>query len=236
MGKSLVAPPGGGADFAKAPEGEWQARCWRVVQLGTHLNQKFGKRKPLVLINWELPQHIHQDGDYVGQPMVVGKRYTFSSHEKSGLLEDLQWWYGKKFNHAAIEAAGGFDLAKILGRPAMLTLEHNDKYVNVIGLSKLEDSEAPPAILEPFFFTFADATLEEWLQLSEGLQNMIRECDEWPELQKRLWPSESPGASDNFPPEDDDDDIPFMFPFGLGLLGLGGWASEALLPLSQMLA
>lgn len=231
---SLMAPPGG-ANFEKAPEGEHVARCQRVVQLGTHYNEKFGKRAPKVLISWELPMVRHKSGDYRGQPFVVSKQYTLSSHEKSALRADLEWWYGKKFNSEELERAGGFDLAKIVGREAVVTLEHNDKYVNVIAISRPEAGQVvPPAVLEPSLFSFAEATYSDWSRLTEGIQKWIRDCDEWPALESQLGLSGAPDYGEL--PADDDDDIPFMFPLGFGLLGLGAWAYEAVVSLSQMVA
>lgn len=207
---SLMAPVG--SSYTKVPVGNHFGRCYRVVQLGRQMNERFGKRQPKVLINWEIPDLRHQSGEFEGDPLTVGSQYTLSANAKARLRKDLEWWYGKRFDERKLEAAGGFDLKKILGRPGELTIEHNGEYVNVAGLSPDHEEQCGDAVLETMFFTFDTATHQEWSSLSEGLQKWIRQAEEWPQLASRLGihadPSGDPwsmGGSD----DNRDDDIPF---------------------------
>lgn len=88
-----------GGDFEKAPEGMHVARCVRLIDCGTHLDEKWGKKKRIGWVFFELPNAMmkpNKDGKEL--PFMVGKRYTLSHNEKALLRQDLESWYGKTFN------------------------------------------------------------------------------------------------------------------------------------------
>lgn len=178
-------------EFELCPAGSFVGRLFRVVDLGTHRDDKWQKLSHLVQFAWELPGKKMADG----RPYLVQKRYTLSHHEKSRLRIDLESWYAKKFNTAQLNKAGGFDLAKLVGRPALLTIAHSDdgKFANVVGISPLpEGVECPPAINPTFVFE-----IEQWGQPSAmaGLSDKQREfIGQAEELNKRQ--QREPGADE----------------------------------------
>src|SRR3990167_9161025 len=115
----------GGGDFEKAPEGMHVARCYKIIDCGTHINPTFGKKQRLAWIMFELPKALMTKGEYAGKPFSIGKRYGLSHNEKATLRYDLESWYGKRFDTAKLDAAGGFDLEKLIGPPAMLNIVHS---------------------------------------------------------------------------------------------------------------
>ena len=72
-------------EFPKVPTGVHNARCVRVIDLGTQRNDYGGNitYKRQVLIIWEVPDQISND-----VPMTISKFYTLSLHEKSTLGMD----------------------------------------------------------------------------------------------------------------------------------------------------
>lgn len=73
-----------------------------------------------VQIGWELINEKMEDG----RPFVASKIYTLSASQKSNLRKDLENWRAKKFTDEELET---FDLTKLLGVPAMLTMAETEK-------------------------------------------------------------------------------------------------------------
>ena len=126
---------GGGGDFEPVPEGTHKARCFQVIDLGTQPGSKmYPDHKHKVRIVWELPdEKIEIEGEQ--KPMTIGNEYTMSLHEKANLRRDLESWRGKVFTD---DELGGFDIAKLLGVPCLMTVVHKqsgDKtYANIKGV------------------------------------------------------------------------------------------------------
>ena len=191
----------GGGDFEKAPEGMHIARCYKIVDCGTHLNPTFGKEQRLAWVYWELPKTLMKNGEYAGKPFIIGKRYGLSHNEKSILRSDLESWYGKRFDTKALDDAGGFDLEKLVGRPAMVNVIHSEdgKYANVKSVNPLPDGiECPAPLNDVFVFSIADFDRAKFSKLSEKMQAFIMQSKEMSE------------PAPNHPPVGEmDDDIPF---------------------------
>lgn len=194
-----------GGDFEKAPEGMHMARCVRIIDCGTHLDEKWKKQKRIGWIFFELPNALMEPNEKnERKPFVVGKRYTLSHNEKAILRLDLESWYGKQFNTAELDKAGGFDLEKLLGRAAMLNVVYSEdgKYANIRSINPLPQGMDCPAQINPSFsFGINEIGTEKFSSLSERMQQYISES------QEAKGPPTKPDA--HTPPPDFDDDIPF---------------------------
>lgn len=191
------------ADFEKAPEGMHVARCFRVIDCGTHLDKKFGNKKRIGWVNFELPNALMQPNDKNHRaPFVVGKRYTLSHNEKALLRVDLESWYGRKFDTMELDKAGGFDLEKLIGRAAMINIVHNDKYVNIVSINPVPHGmDCPSPINEQFMFWMPeDFATPRFDKLSDKMKEYIRESFEAQNVDP---------AQVMHPPAAFDDDIPF---------------------------
>jgi len=192
-----------GGDFKIAPEGMHVARCFKLVDCGTHVNKTFGNLQHLGYIFWELPRCLIEDGEHEGQPYSVMKRYTLSHNEKANLRADLEGWYGKTFDTAALDASGGFDLNKVMGRPAMINVVHSDdkKYANIKSVNPLPNGmECPPAINPPFVYELMGGNITE---LSDKMQEFIKTAKEFDNKTETIL------SERDEMPTDFDDDIPF---------------------------
>jgi hypothetical protein len=61
----LVAKDKGGKGFDPVPEGTHNAVCYALIDLGTHLDEKFGNRNHKLVIIFEIPTErieIEKDG------------------------------------------------------------------------------------------------------------------------------------------------------------------------------
>jgi hypothetical protein len=119
--------------------------CDMIVDLGVQKSQ-FYDPKHQVYIRFALPDEtISIDGEE--KPMVCGKFYTLSLHEKANLRKDTENWRGKRFTEAELK---GFDLKQLLGAPCMIQIVHNDEGTrdNISGISKLPKGMAIPTLGE----------------------------------------------------------------------------------------
>ena len=159
-------------EYPKVPTGVHNARCIRVIDLGTQRNDYQGqitwKRQALII--WELPQQLSND-----VPMTISKFYTLSLHEKSNLSMDLVSWRGRPFTETE---KNGFDITKLIGIPCQLNVMHNEKgkekVSSVMPLSK--DGKIEDQILPSISFSIDDfqkGQRESFNQLSEGIRKMI---------------------------------------------------------------
>ena len=134
-------------DFEPAPAGPAAAVCIDVVDLGMR-DTPFGVKRKLRIV-WAIDKRMKSpDRKTLGKPYIVGKHYTWSLHKKSNLRIDLENWAGKKFKESAL-VKDGYDVERLLGKPAFLSITHNVKddgttYANVTALMPLPDGMHAP--------------------------------------------------------------------------------------------
>lgn len=200
----------GGGDFELPPEGYQKARCVRAIDLGTQESQWKGNisYKPQLQLVFELPEHLVEfEGE--SRPMLISKKYNLTFSKKATLRKDMESWYDKQFNDKDIEAAGGFDPSKVVGRPAKIRVVHNhnensgNTYANVDII--IPDDSVPDQIHESIVIDLDDLNMDHWNKLSEKMQAWIMKS---PEAQKLF---ETTGSSEPAPQQSTigDDDIPF---------------------------
>lgn len=203
-----------GGDFELPSEGMKLARCFKVVDMGTHLDPVFGKEIHKARIFFELPKVLYKDGPQQGQPMILNQQYSLSHHKKANLRLMLENWYGKRFDTKQLNEKGGFDLTKLIGRPGLLNIVHSEdgKYANIATVNPLpEGMECPPAIYEPFVFELDDFNPVKFAKLSQKMQDFIKESGEYIKLhtdREDIRPNgRGGGGGSGF--DDLEDDIPF---------------------------
>lgn len=195
--------------FEKPPEGYAKFWCIRVIDLGTQEGQWKGSttynRK--IWVQFELPEHMTE---FEGQtmPMVISRKYNLKFSQKADLRKDMESWYGKRFNDKDIEASGGFDPEKILGRCGKLQVVYSDdgEYANV-GVIIPEDEAGMPKRVHPLvFFDLDNFDKAVYDGMTEKMQDWIAKSPEYQAIA-----GTAPGTP---PPEQEalkitDDDIPF---------------------------
>lgn len=132
------------SDFPKVSEGVHIARCVRLIDLGTQLNERYGKYQPKVILGFEIPEEtIEIEG--VKKPLMISKEYTNNLGDKANLRKDLEAWRSKPFSD---EEARGFDLTKLVGKTCMLTVIHKESngntYANISSIAPLHKSLTAP--------------------------------------------------------------------------------------------
>src|SRR6056300_1545659 len=114
---SLIAKEDERRPKTMVPEGVHVARCYAVVDLGTHHETWKGQPKirRKVILSFEFPSQLHvfneEDGE---QPLGRSKTFTNSLGEKATLRKMLQSWRGRAFTQKELQ---GFDLSTVVGHP-----------------------------------------------------------------------------------------------------------------------
>jgi hypothetical protein len=183
---SLKAPVSGSGPRKLPKVGMQHGRCVVVLDLGTHIPPRFpltddGKQnwQHLVQIQFELDELMDFNGEKV--PMMATKRYTLSSGKKANLRKDLESWYGRKFSDEELKKAGGFDVEKLLGRPALLNIQHSDdgQYANIIAVNPpMSGAAVAPQHYPNRFFDLSKPDPDVWAQISNGTREFISKCKE----------------------------------------------------------
>jgi hypothetical protein len=182
-----------------------------VIDLGTHIDERFKNdkgepsRKHKIQIQWELPGSMME---YKGEqkPMMATKRYSLSVHEKASLRKDLESWYGKTFDDRELEAKG-FDVEKLLGRPALLNISHSEdgKYANIKSVNPpMKGVEQAPQLNASRLFDLDAPSAAVWATLSDKTREFISKCEEVKSGKAILPGNESAEAF-----RSTDEDIPF---------------------------
>lgn len=194
------------------PAGNYVARCYSMVHIGTVTEEILGESKTLnkVRITWELPTELRVFDESKGeQPMVISKEYTLSMHEKAALRKDLESWRGKGFTE---EQAKSFDITKLLGVSCMLNIIHKvsktgTEFATISGISGMPKGlECPKQVNPTFEWNFTDKWDEIALDgFPEFIKDKIKSSAEY-----RAMKSEIIDLSDNKEEfEDKNTDLPF---------------------------
>lgn len=188
----LVATAEGGGDFTPAPAGTFVARCVQLVDLGTQYSEFYKKAKYKVMLGWELPTEINDEDD--GKPFLVWKRYTMSLNEKAILCQHLEAWRGRKFTEAELAA---FNLRNILGKPCMITTQHDDSsgkrtYCNVVSVTAMpKGMDCPPQVHPTILFDIGEWDDAVFETFGDNLKKTIMES---PEAKARSAPKPPPAG------------------------------------------
>jgi hypothetical protein len=139
----LFASEGGSGTYELPEEGVFRGVCADVIDLGIRPGFE-GKPTHKLALVFQIDQ-IGKDG----KPLQVQQWMTLSMNEKANLRKFLESWRGKKFE---VGEAAGFDLLKLQGVSALLTLVHsrpnaqNKVYANIQSISPLMKGMEPLAV------------------------------------------------------------------------------------------
>ena len=102
--------------------GSIQGVLAEVVDLGIVTTEWKGEKRQVhrCMLTFEINETIERDGH--DQRMIVSRTFTASLNEKAALRHFLEGWRGKTFSD---EELAGFDLEKLVGINAILSLVHN---------------------------------------------------------------------------------------------------------------
>jgi hypothetical protein len=211
---AIIASSGGSSDFELAPAGNHVARCYRIVDMGSHKNS-YGNTLRKILVSWELHGEDDEGNALTmpdGKPLVISANYTLSLSEKATLRAVLESWRGKPFT---LQELSGFDITAVLGHWCMVTIAHetsqkNQKtYANVKSVAPvpavIKKNGLPDGVNKVCSLSLEPTTFDQALfdSLSDGIKKKIMESPEYKKLGAPSKPAESKQLADI------DEDVPF---------------------------
>lgn len=180
------------------PAGNYIARCYKMVEIGTVKTEWQGQEKELkkARFYWELPNEMRVFNPEKGeQPLSIDKEYTMSMGDKATLRKDLESWRGKAFTDAE---ATSFDVTKLLGVPCMLNIIHKTseksgkQYEQIASITPLPKGiDCPKQINPTFVLSYDNFDQSAFLALPEFIRKTMEESKEY----KHLFSGMSAGAS-----------------------------------------
>jgi hypothetical protein len=189
------------------PAGNYIARCYQMIQLGTIQENINGEIKKLhkVRIGWELPTETKVFKEENGeQPFVISQEYTLSLSENANLRKMLASWRGKDFTE---DEAKAFDITKLLGVPCMLNVIHKkskagNDYQTIASVTPMPKGvPCPESINKIQVLSFDKFDMDFFMSLPDFIKDKITSSDEY---KARVTPNEVETHSDNSV-----DDLPF---------------------------
>lgn len=174
---SLTAKNDGGERII-VPAGTYMARCYSIVDLGTQYSAKFGTWAHKVLLQFELPTEVMDDG----RPMAISSRYTISLNEKASLRHVLESWLGRSITPK--EEKEGFALGNMLGAPCLLSVIHADSngktYANIAGVMSVPKGTTVPDQVNPAIsYDIENGRDAVYAKLPDWIKNIIEESKEF---------------------------------------------------------
>lgn len=205
---AIIATSKGGGQRKLPPAGTHLARCYSLIDIGTQEGTFQGEIKTArkVRVSFELPNEQEVFAEERGkEPFTISREFTLSLHEKAGLRKVLESWRGRAFTAEELQK---FDLAKLIGQPAMISIGHEPKKDGSGNFAKLltvsgvmKGMSVPPAILKPIEYSVLQGRDEVFNDLPDWLKEKISKCAEW--TKPAPHEAEEPAMAGT------DDDVPF---------------------------
>lgn len=195
------------------PSGNYIARCYKMIEIGTCDEEYLGVKKQVKKINitWELPTELKVFKEEKGaQPLVISREFTLSMHENSGLRAVLQSWRGKAFTEQEAER---FDVTVLLTKPCMLNIIHvqgkknpEKTYEQISSITPLPKGVTCPAqINKTFELSYDNFSQELFAMLPDFIKDKMKLTPEYKALNETF----NQDTQSNITTSDDGDGLPF---------------------------
>lgn len=210
---AITATNSGNTPRELIPTGNYVARCYKMIHIGTVEEIILGEKKIMnkVRIGWELPTEKRVFNEDKGeQPLVIDKEFTLSLHEKSALRGVLKSWRGKDFTE---EEAKAFDITKLIGVPCMINIIHKPSkkdpsrhFEEIAGITAVPKGFDTPAQINPtFVLDYDNFDKEKFETLPDFIKQKMQTSIEYLSLQN---PSHREIPNTQIPDEEGSD-LPF---------------------------
>lgn len=207
---AITATNSGSTPRELIPTGNYIARCYKMIHIGTVEEIILGEKKIMnkVRIGWELPLELRVFSEEKGeQPLVIDKEYTLSLHEKSALRAMLKSWRGKDFTE---EEAKAFDISKLVGVACMINIIHKPSkkdpsrhFEEIAGITAVPKGfDVPKQINPTFILDYDNFDKDKFNSLPDFIKQKMQTSLEFVALQ-------NPSHVEFQDQPQKDDDMPF---------------------------
>jgi hypothetical protein len=201
-----------GGERKLTPSGNFIARCFSMVHIGTSKEEYMGELKEMnkVRITWELPTETtvfkEENGE---QPYSISKEFTLSLHEKATLRKFLESWRGQAFTE---EQSKKFNICNLAGVPCMLNIIHKvsktgNKYADIASVSAMPKGlQSPDQVNKSVIFSICQPDWEIFNKFPDFLKDKIKKTNEYLLLQV---PEGIDTPSEHIEKDEEPTDLPF---------------------------
>lgn len=207
---AIIATNSGGSSFTPIEAGNYPARCYQMIHIGTIEENILGTVKKLnkVRLTWELPTEMKEWKEGEGEkPAIISKDFTLSMNEKATLRKMLASWRGKDFSE---EEAKAFDVTKLLGVACLVNVIHKPSkdgsktYAEIGSISPLPKGMTCDPQINPSAALSYDAFDSQLFEsLPDFIKDKIKSSDEYKAM-KHPHHTQAPDGNGT-----DDDNLPF---------------------------
>lgn len=201
---AIIATNNGGSNYSPIEAGNYTARCFQMVHIGTVEETIQGQTKRLnkVRLTWELPTELKEYKEGEGEkPAIISKEFTLSLNEKATLRKYLASWRGKDFTE---EQAKSFDIEALIGKPCMLNVIHKASkdgtktYAEIGSISPLPKGlVCDPPINQPTVLSYDKFDEALFESLPDFVKDKVKSSEEYKALS-------APHSTDTLHDEDED--------------------------------
>lgn len=181
--------------FLPCPQGQHVAICYRFVDLGTLPGAPCQRHKPRrrVMLSWELPNAVLEDGPARGQPYTFHQVYSWSMDPGERLRQHLENWRGIPFRSEDF-GPEGCDTRDLLGKACLIDLEHrrhgHQTFATLRQINRVPKGMKPetPCFNRALYFSLEGPLIDLATLglLSEKLQKAIQGSKEYHELTRAI--------------------------------------------------
>jgi hypothetical protein len=166
------------------PPGNYMARCYQLIDLGTIIEDFQGepKTRRIIRFGWEFPTKTKVFKPENGpQPFVISRDMTWSVHEKATLRGVMESWIGKSMTD---EEARDFEFLSFIGMPCLIQVIHNAKgYPVAKNITTVpEGMVVPPAVNPSFVLSYDAWSQEKFNSLPDFIKDKMKTSLEYKEM------------------------------------------------------
>jgi len=168
------------------PPDTYQAVCFAVIDVGTHVNKAFdNKYQRQVVIGWEI---VAPDAKPDEKRKTIFKIYTNSCNPKSTLYKDLVSWRGANFKDDELSK---FDLFRVISANCLLQIinvtRNNRTYNNIASIMKLPATAKVALPQNPIIKYSIEENGFNWPQTLPGwIKEHIKKSEEYKAIENEL--------------------------------------------------
>lgn len=168
-----------------APAGVHDARCIKIVDLGTQHSEKYDSDTRQIRFEFELVDEKYVfDEDRGEQSFIVGRNFSLNLGKKAHLRKNIESWIAK-----ALKDNTEFDIGSLAGEPCQIQIVHTEKNAEGNQYANISNILPPPkkgkvarAENDIVVFDLDNFDKEVFNSLPEWMQEIIKKSAEYKDI------------------------------------------------------
>lgn len=161
--------------------GSYVARCYSFVNLGHQKSPYKDGLTQQIILTWELPTELIEEGDRAGEPRAQSKFYSYNFNSKANLRLHIDGLTNGKFSEKEWKAGIDNIEEHVLGVPCMLTISPKKEAegTTISAVSPVpKGMTVPPAHNPTVYYDVCEHNEKVFQSLPEWMRDKIDASDE----------------------------------------------------------